>query len=387
MSLLFIQHGDYAEAYTRFAAGGVETYRDQKKSVDFVSDLAADQPVTTIALGDTDDLAELAPNLRAGSLARATLSRQKIAELFDTIAPTHVILRSPHLGILHEATRRGCKVLPSFADIFHRGGPRQRWRNFRLRRALAHPAIPCVANHSLNASQSLASAVGVPLGRIVPWDWSRIPAAEPAKTSVADRDAPTAFYAGVLSEAKGVGDILEALRLCRDQGHKVSVTFAGRGDQAAWEQRADQLGVADQIRFVGLIPNTEVRNQMRAHDMVIVPSRHSYPEGLPNTIYEALASRSALVLSDHPAFAGRLAHDSQCLTFKAQDPRDLARCLSRLCTDDALYTALSQNADAAADGLYVGLDWCDLVTQFLADPDNHTGWVTRHSLLEAQQTQ
>lgn len=385
MSILFIQHGDFADDYTRFAAGGDETYRDQKKSVDFVSDLSADQRVTTLTLGDTVAFRELTPTLWAGILARATLRQQQIREVFDRVAPTHVVVRSPHLGFLHEATRRGCKVLPSFADIFHKGGPRQRWRNFKLRQALAHPAIPCVANHSLNASQSLASAVGVSKDKIVPWDWSRIPLTEPAKPAVADRAAPNAFYAGVLSEAKGVGDILEALRLCRDQGHTISVTLAGRGDLEPWKNRADQLGVADQIHFLGLIPNTEVREQMRAHDMVIVPSRHSYPEGLPNTIYEALASRSPLVLSDHPAFAGRLDHETQCMTFKAGDSQDLARCLSRLCRDEALYSALSGNAGTASEGLYIGLDWRDLVTQFLADPDNRTGWVEQNSLSEALQ--
>ena len=39
---------------------------------------------------------------------------------------------------------------------------------------------------------------------------------------------------------------------------------------------------------------------MSAHDIVIVPSRHDYPEGLPMTIYEALAMRTPLVVSDHP---------------------------------------------------------------------------------------
>jgi len=371
--VLFVQHGDFREAYQRFSAGAAETYRDQKTSVDFVAALAPERQVTVLTLGSEIYRTELAPGLFAVGMKRADMSAATIGMLMDTVAPSHVILRTPQLGFLQAALGRGCHVLPSFADIFHAGGLKRRWRHFKLRRALSHPLVPCVCNHSLNASRSLVSALGLRATRIVPWDWSRIPMAGPAKASVTDPAAVQLFYAGVLSEEKGVGDVLRALRVAADQGHHVSAALAGPGDRESWRAEAARLGIADQISFLGLIPNSTVRARMQSSDMVIVPSRHNYPEGLPNTIYEALASRSPLILSDHPAFAGRLIPGEQCLSYPAEDSVALAGCIGQLCTDPTLYGRLSQNASQSLDGLYVGLEWTKLIETFLQDPGSSTG--------------
>jgi len=44
---------------------------------------------------------------------------------------------------------------------------------------------------------------------------------------------------------------------------------------------------------------------MRSADAIVIPSRHEYPEGLPLTIYEALAARTPIVASDHQCFSAR----------------------------------------------------------------------------------
>lgn len=119
---------------------------------------------------------------------------------------------------------------------------------------------------------------------------------------------------------------------------------------------------------------------MREHDVVIVPSRHGYAEGLPNTIYEGLASRSPLIISDHPAFRGRLAPEAECLVFEAEAPGALAAQLARLADDPVLYAALSEASERAVGGLYVGMEWEALITAFLADPEDKDGWVRENSL-------
>lgn len=379
-SILFVQNGDFAEAYNRFAEGGLETYRDQKASVDFVAGLAASAKIITFAFGDDKPLVELAPNLLAISGNRGAFSDQQIASLFDETEVTHLVLRTPDIGFLREAVRRSIPVLPSFADIFDRKGLRGRYRNWKLRRALIQSKAPCFSNHSLNASQSLADALRLPKGKIVPWDWTKVPLSGDAKSQVRDPDRPTAFFAGTLSIDKGVGDCLDAIALLRDAGILLDMYFAGPGDVSGWIEHAERLGIAEQVKFLGMLPNTEVRRKMHESDFVIVPSRHSYAEGLPNTIYEGLASRSALVISDHPAFAGRLKPDAECLVFTAADPKSLCTCIRRGVQDSELYGRLSRNSPTAHDQLYVGMDWGALVTAFLDDPTNQSGWVEMNSL-------
>ncbi|MFZ3585094.1 glycosyltransferase family 4 protein, partial [Loktanella sp. DJP18] len=159
-----------------------------------------------------------------------------------------------------------------------------------------------------------------------------------------------------------------------------SLSIAGPGDQGHWRARAAEMGVGNSIGFLGLIPNAQVRREMWHHDIVVVPSRHDYPEGLPNTICEALASRSPLIISDHPAFSGRLESRRDCLIYRAARPDALARSIKSLIDDPVLYRTLSENSERAHDSLYVGLEWSLLVDKFLNDPDNLSGWVAAHCL-------
>ncbi len=188
------------------------------------------------------------------------------------------------------------------------------------------------------------------------------------------------FYAGRLSEVKGVGDCLEALTLLRREGLNIRFEFAGMGNLDDWRQRAASMGVEEETTFLGVVPNEQVRARLRKCTLAVVPSRHAYPEGLPNGIYEALAASTPLVVSDHPAFKDRLEDGADWLVFPEGDEAALADRIRRLATDAALYRRLTNNAQAAHDRLYVGIDWADLVKAFLDDPRNESGWVQSHSL-------
>ena len=383
MNLLFVQTGDFRDAYKRLEAGQSETYRDQRLSVDYVAGFAPSHRVTTLSLGSEDFSEQLGDNLWAMGMDRSDQSRARIRSLFDRVEPTHVILRSPFPGFLRETRKRGLYLLPCFADLFQKGGPRTTLRHVRLRRDLLRSRAPCYSNHSLNASRSFVSGLGLPAEKIVPWDWSKVPMAGPPKPGIADPHHPRAFFAGALSVPKGVLDCLQAIALMKERGQHLSMTFAGNGDLAEWRGRAADLGIDDRVTFPGMVSNGEVRAGMTAADIVVVPSRPSYPEGLPNTIYEALASRSALVLSDHPAFAGRLTPEEEAIVFEAGNPGSLADAVLRLVRDPALYARLSENSERAHDRLYVGMSWTDLVDAFLADPENRSGWVERNALPHA----
>jgi glycosyltransferase involved in cell wall biosynthesis len=226
----------------------------------------------------------------------------------------------------------------------------------------------------------MVGALGLSPAKVVPWDWSKVPVVPEVKLAVAVAHKPTAFFAGILSEDKGVGDCLNAVKLLSEQGIMMSMCFAGPGDISPWLARAEKLGISGQVNFLGLIPNVDVRREMRRHDFVIVPSRHSYPEGLPNTIYEGLASRSVLIISDHPAFTGRLRNHTDCLVFQSENPRELADRIKRCVYDSNLYGRISNNSREAHENLYVGMRWDDLVMNFIEDPLDQAGWVFPNSI-------
>jgi glycosyltransferase involved in cell wall biosynthesis len=381
LNILFFQHGDFGEAYRRFQEGGLETYRDQRASVDFVASLRSRYAVTTVAICDRDHGDDLANNLRSVGISHNSAYRRDfLFKLFNDIRPDMIVCRTPNYHAISWAKRRHVPTLLSFADFFSNRSPRQFLRNIALRALLDPHVFPCISNHNLNASISVSRALFYPKSRVVPWDWIRLHAEGSPKTGPAKADRPSAFFAGALTEAKGVGDCLKAMAILKNRGINLTFEFAGPGDVEMWRARALQLEVGDRAQFLGLIPNTNVRQRMVENDIIVVPSRHDYAEGLPNTIYEALASRTPLVISDHPAFANRLQSGDECLVFHAADASSLADQITTLLTDTPLFARLSARSAAALDSLSVGMNWTDLISTFLADPHNRTGWVQANSL-------
>lgn len=377
---MIFQYGDYREAYHRFADGLPETYRDQLASVNFVAGLARTFHVTIIAVCETRYDEDLAPGLRGiGIRSEDAGDASLIRALLDGQAPDLMISSSPNRHVLRWAARHGVPTLLSFADMFSTRSFRESVRNIRLRIAMRGGRFPCLANHSLNASCSAATALRYPAHKIVPWDWSRLTVATTAKHAPLS-PKPRVFFAGALLESKGVGDCIEAARHLRSTGRDVHFVFAGTGDIPRWQGRATEIGVADLVDFRGMISHDSVRETMRHSDIVVVPSRHEYAEGLPNTIYETLASRTPLIVSDHPAFSGRLEDGISALIFPAGNPRALADRIASLLDTPQLYARLSENAAQAHESLYVGVEWTTLLRLFLDDPEDATGWVRDRSL-------
>jgi glycosyltransferase involved in cell wall biosynthesis len=388
-TLLFFQNGDYREAYERFQSGGEETYLDQRRSVEFVAALARKLRVVVASASAAAHDTVLAPGLRSIGIPLDRFWTDAVGkDVIAEVRPTRVIPRTGHAGLLRRIRTAATPCFPTLADIFQPihfsslaslSGLKQRVHRQRQRALFSVEHALAVGNHGLNASRSLHSELGVPLDRIVPWEWTRLaPDAAPRQMS---SGRLSDFYAGMVTENKGTGDLVEAVRLLREAGHDVEVTICGVGDgMDGFKARAAAQGLGDRVHFLGRVPLERVGGYMRACDIVVVPSRHAYPEGMPNVIFEALSARTPLVVSDHPSFRGRLEDGESAVVFPASDPRALAAAIAGLAGDTALYTRLSERAGEALRGLYVGESWYVLVEQFLDDPENRTGWVETHSL-------
>ena len=121
---------------------------------------------------------------------------------------------------------RNVPTLLSFADFFSNRSPRQFLRNIALRALLDPRVFPCVSNYNLNASISVSRALFYPKSASCRGIGSGcVP--KNSKTRAADVDRPSAFFAGALTEAKGVGDCLQAVALLKKRGINLIFEFAG----------------------------------------------------------------------------------------------------------------------------------------------------------------
>lgn len=373
--LTFVQFGDYAEGFHRFARGEGATYYAQEYTVRHVGEIAARDDVDSVhVLTFAKDLPrEVLPNgvVTSGVQLYPEGRRARHRALIDAVAatePTHLIVAAPIVPLIRWGLKRALPVLPLFADSFAGDGFRIALRNRRLAYVLNHPGVELVANHNLASSLDLAR-IGVDERKIVPFDWPAIvkPTDWPAKEAPPSDRPLRLLYVGMLMETKGVGDAIEAVAELGRGGREAELTLIGKGDEAGYRALAEREGVAERVTFAGRMPHSEVLRSMHESDLVLVPSHHAYPEGLPMTLYEALCTRSPLVASDHPMFRLRIRDGYNAVVHRERDAKHLAQRIREVTDDGELYARLSRTADEAAEGYLCPLKWDVLVSGFL-DP-------------------
>ncbi len=318
MRITFVQYGDYREAVLRFADGREETYYAQKYSVELVGKLTETvEDVCVICVASQPYEADLPTGVRTyGMPLYKGATVQDLVRLVAEQRPTHLVARSPIVPLLKWGLRQAVRVLPLMATSFPKGGLRARFKYRAIASVLNKKQIEWVGNHNINSASDLRR-IGVEPAKVIPWDWpsSKRPEDFSEKRLPPGKTDCRLFYAGRVQDTKGVGDCIAALQQLHAGGCEAFLTVAGKGDIDRFRAYAEELGVEGYVEFLGQIPHGRVLQLMHEHDMVLVPSRHSYPEGLPMTIYDAYCSRTPLVASDHPMFQSKVEHGTTALIF------------------------------------------------------------------------
>jgi glycosyltransferase involved in cell wall biosynthesis len=385
MRLTIVQYGgDYREAFERFAQGGKETFYAQRYSVNSVEALARslDQVAVICALGSEPYDTILSNGVRAiGAGLKPGFHPSELIPVLSRTQPTRLSLQTPLVPVLKWAKANRLRTIVPLADSFQGSGLRQKFWQRRLAHYLNQAFVEWVGNHGINACLSLLD-IGVTASKVIPWDWppSHRPADYAARTFTGKTPAKL-LYVGSVTHAKGVGDLLMAVAHLRQQGVMVLLSIIGRDPDGTMIKLAQNLNLDGDVEFVGIVPNNEVPAAMRAADIVIIPSRHEYPEGLPNTIYEALSARTPIIASDHPMFRGALMDGDSALIFPCGKSNALAAAIIRLLRDPDLYAVLSARSEAAWNRLQLPVHRPKLIEAWLADDPVQTKWIRDHRLI------
>ncbi|MGG6237797.1 glycosyltransferase family 4 protein [Nodosilinea sp. AN01ver1] len=384
--LVILQYaGDLRETYQLLSQSGKQQYFGHKYILESI--LAIGQQVNEVIFVCCRTNSEynevLAPGLRAvGGNLDPYKDTSHLLDLLDQQKPTHLIVHFPVTSAFKWAKRNQVKTMGLFADSFQGSNILAKLRHRRLARVLNDKAIDLVANHGLSSCHSLEH-IGVQSGKIIPWDYPYETTPEdftPKSLGNAPIGERNIVYVGAIHEVKGVGDILNALVILKDAGITPNLTLIGRGELDSFRAEVDRLGLDKQVVLTGGLPNDQVLEKMRWADVVVVPSRHVYPEGLPLTIYEALTVRTPLILSDHPMFLQKFELGKDVLMFPEKDAVCLARCIKTLLTDAGVYNTLSLNAADAWARLQLPVKWHDLIGQWIADTPESRQFLFGHSL-------
>jgi glycosyltransferase involved in cell wall biosynthesis len=153
---------------------------------------------------------------------------------------------------------------------------------------------------------------------------------------------------GRFVKKKGFEYLIDAVPALLARHPSLQVVLAGGGDlDAELRARAAAAGVADHVRFPGLIAHQSVPLVLAAADVAVVPSIHDDAgnvDGLPNVVLEALASGTPVVATRAGGIASVVSDGDNGLQVAERDAAGLAAAIDRILTDPALGAALGARA-------------------------------------------
>jgi glycosyltransferase involved in cell wall biosynthesis len=387
--------GDVREAYNRLSAGGAETYHAQRYHIEGYAKLGmyAEHPCV-LACVTSEQYDELLPNgVRAIGGGLADLNDpEPVFRLIEKIAPTHVVLSTPLRSIIRWLLTKEYRSIGCFAGSIsnlQKGWLRQvvtRLRNADVGRCLNSPKFEWVASYGLASCRLLADA-GVNENKIIPWDLllDEHPGEFQAKKLPVGGGEFSVCYVGGIQEAKGVGDLIDAVARLQRPDFSVRATIVGDDSGGFARQRVAQHGLQSKVNLPGLLPNSEIEPLMHRSDVVVVPSRPDYPEGFPLVIHHALRARTPVVASNHPLFRVHLQHRVTAELFEAGNAKALADSLAHLLKDADLYARLSESSHDTWRQMRLPVKWHDIVERWMADTAEAKGWLGEHTMAVRQE--
>lgn len=151
-------------------------------------------------------------------------------------------------------------------------------------------------------------------------------------------DRPVIAYAGRLARAKGLFDLVAAVRQLSPL--QAQIVIAGTGPDAG-ELRSAFAAAGANATFLGAVSQTQIAEVFAAADVITLPS---YAEGLPAVICEAMLSARAVVTTPVGGLPEIVEDGVTGLLAPVGDHAALAGALRRVLTDGVLKTKLEANA-------------------------------------------
>src|SRR5207253_5091546 len=190
-----------------------------------------------------------------------------------------IVAHFPSIPLLRGVMAKNSRALAVLANSYKAKGLKAFLERRQIARLLNSPRFELVSNHCLPATNQLAK-MGIAPEMPIPWNVPlRYDPADRGPKTLVPAGRCTAAYAGGIRANKGVADLIRAAAALKRRGLELHCYFAGAGEIEQMEALGRQLGVGDQLTFMGLMPNAEVFDHFRTADIVAVPSHPDCTEG------------------------------------------------------------------------------------------------------------
>jgi glycosyltransferase involved in cell wall biosynthesis len=180
-------------------------------------------------------------------------------------------------------------------------------------------------------------------------------------------NTPLVFTVGRFVRKKGFEYLIDATAHLARTHRDVMVVIAGDGDlRDELTSRAREAGIADRVRFPGLLLQDVVASYLAASDVAVVPSVRDDAgnvDGLPNVVMETLATGTPLIATTAGGIGAVLENDRTGLLVPERDATALATAIDRLLTHPQERTALGE---AGREMVLTRFGWSRVAERFEA---------------------
>lgn len=140
---------------------------------------------------------------------------------------------------------------------------------------------------------------------------------------------PTALYAGRLVQHKNVGILIEGIAKLKNRGRAMQLLICGEGPEK--KNLVEQVGTSDVREWVSFAGyQHSLYGIMKSCTLLVHPS---LKEGMPNVVFEAMAARLPVVVSDIPVHRHWLTHGEDALLFESDNLSSLVENLCAIVTE------------------------------------------------------
>lgn len=139
------------------------------------------------------------------------------------------------------------------------------------------------------------------------------------------------FCAARLSPQKGHAYLIRAMKVLVDRGHELELRLAGDGPRMEQlTSLADELGIAERVRFLGFLTEDEVICELEQSDLFVLPS---FVEGLPVSAMEAMAVGVPVVATNIAGTSELIEDGTTGLLIRPSDSDAIVNAILRMISD------------------------------------------------------
>jgi len=165
-----------------------------------------------------------------------------------------------------------------------------------------------------------------------------------AKTSLGLDGFTVLGFTGFVRDWSGLDAVIKLLQ--RPAARKWYFLIVGDGPaRESLESLARRLGVADRVRFTGVVGRDRVAKNVSAFDIALQPTANPYAS--PLKVFEYMALGRAIVAPNQTNIREILTHGQDALLFNGKDTEALSAAISQLAEDRELRNRIAHAASAA----------------------------------------